>query len=273
MEQSITARGYYDEESPLQRSSTRYEVRECLYAGKTDYAETVIVTNPDYGRMLFLDGELQSASYDEAIYHETLVHPIMNAMNHVDNKNILVVGGAEGATVREVLKWGSVKHVDWVDIDSTLVDICQEHLQYADASIYENHVLNFVGQDIMAYLRGSTCKYDCIIIDLPDPDPNEQVLYKQGFWDLIRGSLANGGMIVTHVGPVEPGTGRQPGLDIVRTFMGSGFPYHTFIPSFQSEWGFWMSGCPGTSCFPRECVIMNEHYQSTVFHWDQHWKV
>jgi spermidine synthase len=98
----ITERGYYEEVSPLQRSSTRYEVTRCLFSEHTDYADTVIVTNPDYGRMLFLDGELQSASYDEAIYHESLVHPVMNAMRHVDDKNVLVVGGAEGATVREV---------------------------------------------------------------------------------------------------------------------------------------------------------------------------
>jgi spermidine synthase len=272
----ITERGYYDEVSPLQRSSTRYEVSRCLFAGQTDYAHTVIVSNPDYGRMLFLDGELQSASYDEPIYHETLVHPIMNAMNHVDDKLVLVVGGAEGATVREVLKWGpnKVRHVDWVDIDSRLVDVCREHLQYADSSLYEdNYSVRFFGQDIMAYLRDCERKYHCIIIDLPDPDPNEQILYKRDFWDLINRSLAEGGMIVTHVGPVEPGQGRQPGLDIVRRFMGFGYPYHTFIPSFQSEWGFWMSSRPVPGSFPQECTVANEDYQSTIFHWDRHWQV
>lgn len=272
----ITERGYYEEVSPLQRSSTRYEVTRCLFSENTDYADTVIITNPDYGRMLFLDGELQSASYDEAIYHESLVHPVMNAMRHVDDKNVLVVGGAEGATVREVLKWGAnkVRHIDWVDIDAQLMTVCRNHLQYADSSVYNNNYsVEFHGQDIMKYLRDCNRKYHCIIIDLPDPDPADTVLYGQLFWGRVNNVLAEGGAIVTHVGPVEPGVDRQPGLNIVRRFMGDGYPYHTFIPSFQSEWGFWMNVMPLSGEFPQECTIIDPRYQSTMFHWDRHWHV
>jgi spermidine synthase len=101
--------------------------------------------------MLFLDKELQSASYDENIYHETLVHPALNCLTHIQNKRVLVIGGAEGATVREVLKWGdSISRVDWVDIDAKLVEVCKRHLQYADAELYNHELVSFYAQDIMS---------------------------------------------------------------------------------------------------------------------------
>lgn len=274
---NITQRGYFRESSPLQRSSTRYAVTRCIYARRNGHlADTVIVNNPNYGRMLFLDGELQSASYDEAIYHETLVHPIMNALNHIDDKIVLVVGGAEGATVREVLRWGpnKVRRIDWVDIDRDLVQVCRQHLRYAEAGVYSNNSVTFHGLDIMQFLTDNATRYDCIIIDLPDPDPQEQILYGPVFWQSIREHLKPGGGIVTHVGPVEPGISRHQGLDIVRNNAGAGVPYHTFIPSFQSEWGFWMSCNPRlVGEFPSSCSIMTNQYQATIFHWDRHWQV
>ena len=276
MAQTITEQGFYDEESPLQRSSTRYAVIGCSFAEQTDSAYTVIINNPDYGRMLFLDGELQSSSYDEAIYHETLVHPLMRALNNIDDKTVLVIGGAEGATVREVLRWGpnKVRLVDWVDIDPQLVNVCRQHLRYTENSVYDSNYVHYIPQDIMQYLANSNRMYDCIIIDLPDPDPDETVLYGERFWNLIKDHLKQGGGIVTHTGPVEPGLGRQPGLDIVRLGAGPGYPYHTLIPSFQGEWGFWMSCRPTLENFiPAACKVMSNHYQATVFHWDAHWRI
>jgi spermidine synthase len=270
---NIVNMGYYEEKAPLQRTSTRYEVTDCLFAGMTDSAETVVIENPDYGRMLFLDRELQSTSYDEKIYHETLVHPVMRATAHIADKRVLVVGGAEGATVREVLRWAPnrVSRIDWVDIDPTLVDVCRMHLRYAP-TVYNNTYANYHASDIMQFLQNSTEKYDVIILDLPDPDPSESVLYGVEFWDLIRNALTPGGAVVSHAGPIEPR--RHQGLDIVRSgaVLGAGAAYHTLIPSFQGEWAFWMSCAPSTTGFlPNGCEIMNNEYQNTIFHWDAHW--
>jgi spermidine synthase len=270
----IKNKGFYEEKSPLQRSSTRYEAKDCLYSGKTDYAETVIIENPDYGRMLFLDGELQSCTYDEAIYHETLVHPIMRSLSHIENKRVLVIGGAEGATVREVLRWPCVKRIDWVDIDRPLMRVCRQYLQYTPESVYNNCAVRFYAKDIMEYLLKKRRVYDCIIIDLPDPNPDELILYGTEFWKRIYAVLKTGGGIVTHCGPVEPGAGRQVGLSIVRAIAGEGFAYHVLIPSFQGEWGFWMSLPPSlVGMYPESCVVASNHFQATIFHWDRHWGV
>jgi len=272
---TINNNGYYEEHSPLQNTTTKYQIDECFVSQKTDFSYTVIAKSPDYGMMLFLDGELQSSSYDEAIYHETLVHPIMNAYKDIDNKSVLVIGGAEGATVREVLKWSTVTSVDWVDIDDKLVELCKTYLKYCDISVYnDNRVIRYT-DDIMKFLdTGKKSIYDIIIIDLPDPDPEiHNSLYGSEFWAKIYHSLKSDGGIVTHTGPVEPGFGRQVGMNMIQDGSGIvGFPYHTYIPSFQGDWGFWMNRkAVSNSIFPESCAIMSNDYQNTIFHWDKHW--
>lgn len=281
---SIENTGYFQESAPLQQTSTRYAVTRCLFSGQTDSARSVIIENPEYGRMLFIDNELQSCTYDEHIYHETLVHPVMRSLDHIDDKRVLVIGGAEGATVREVLRWGpnKVRSVDWVDIDGALVHVCRTHLNYAPASVYSRRNIHYYAQDIMVFLNNPNthAKYHCIIIDLPDPDPNEHVLYRAEFWRLVRRALKSRGAVVSHTGPVEPGAGRQEGLDIIRSGamlhnrFERGYAYHTMVPSFQGEWGFWMSCAPSLrGNFPDQCRVVSNHYQGTIFHWDRHWNV
>lgn len=271
----INANGYFDESAPLQKSSTRYQIDWCFISENTGFSHTVIVKSPDYGMMLFLDNELQSSSYDEAIYHETLVHPIMNAYSRIKDKRVLVIGGAEGATVREVLKWSSVKAIEWVDIDDRLVHLCKNYLHYCDDSVYDNERVFRFTDDIMNYFEGvNTPIFDIIIIDLPDPDPEMKTpLYGPDFWFKLKRVLKPDGGIVSHSGPVEPFAGRQVGVKMIQEGSGiSGFPYHTFIPSFQSEWSFWQSCKPCiNSSFPDNCIIMNRDYQNTIFHWDTHW--
>jgi len=278
--EQITAQGYFEERAPLQTSSTRYAVDDCLYSGAGEFANIVIIQNADYGRMLFLDNEIQSTSYDERIYHETLVHPIMRATAGIAEKRILVIGGAEGATVREVLRWSPnfVKHVDWVDIDGELVQICRDILRFPETQhINDDQRLHYYNEDIMNFLRiHPEYKYDCIIIDLPDPDPSEPVLYGPEFWTLIAGAMNPGCGVVSHAGPCEPGR-QYVGVDIIQTGtenagIGTGVTYHTLIPSFQGEWAFWMNLPPNYSGnIPEGLQVYDDNYQRTVFHWGRHW--
>jgi len=192
--------------------------------------------------MLFLDGELQSAAADEHIYHETLVHPVMGGAGR--GKRVLVVGGGEGATVREVLRWNP-STVDWVDIDVELVNLCRDILQWAP-DVYTNPVVRYHGADIREVLP-TLGLYDVIILDLPDPDGDTGYLYSPAFWQDMLRHLSPFGRMVTHCGPVKPYGGVGDGVRRVRdttntanvVFSKTGF-YSQIIPSFQSEWGFWM---------------------------------
>lgn len=223
-------------------SRTAYQLTRRIWEGSTRFCDHVLIADsPVYGRMLFLDGELQSASADEHVYHETLVHPAMAA--HGAPARVLVVGGGEGATVREVLRWPTVQRVDWVDIDGELVELCRQHMGWAP-TVYDDPRVRFYAQDIGEALPvlGS---YDVIIVDLPDPDGGFDYLYTPLFWEDMRMHLEPAGHIVTHVGPVRPfGTVVGEGWQRVREAFGvddaaRGCFYTSCVPSFQGDWGFW----------------------------------
>jgi spermidine synthase len=201
---------------------------------------TVIAESPVYGRMLFLDGELQSTAADEHIYHESLVHPAMAAAAAATR--VLVVGGGEGATVREVLRWPGAT-VDWVDYDVGLVALCAEHLGWAPF-VYDHPRVRFIGDDIQKVLHTLKPTYDVVILDLPDPDGETGWLYSEEFWSAMRGRVAPGGRLVTHCGPVRPFGGIGDGFRRVWKGLcdgGTTAGFYTMpMPSFQGEWGFWL---------------------------------
>jgi len=92
-----------------------HEVKTVLFSKKTPFQHIEIVELGDYGLSLILDGKVQSTQTDEFIYHEVLVHPAM--LVHPDPKRVMVIGGGEGATLREVLRHRSVERALMVDID------------------------------------------------------------------------------------------------------------------------------------------------------------
>src|SRR5689334_12177005 len=95
-----------------------FAVDKCLVKRTTAMQDVEIVETPSYGTMLLLDGLVQSSEDDEHTYHEALVHPGMIA--HACPKQVLIIGGGEGATLREVLRYRSVEQVTMVDIDGEL---------------------------------------------------------------------------------------------------------------------------------------------------------
>ena len=279
--------GTYTEHACSADTITQYPLEKCLWAGKTPFCDVVIGKSPVFGTVLFLDGEIQSAESDEAIYHQHLVHPVMNASAGVDHKMVLIVGGGEGATAREVLKWSptSVDEVHWVDIDGPLVELCRRHMCFAADEVYSDRRLHFFAENIWDFLKRSRQLYDVIILDLPDPDvdelkkDDESLLYSESFMYLIKTHLRPSGAVVSHTGPVAPGANaaeKRAGLEWIKHAAEiAGFPtgcsYHTFIPSFASEWGFWMSCPPNQKMSLTGLSVMDNLAQSHAFTWPTYW--
>ncbi len=269
-------------------TASLYSLTDCYWAGKTAFSEVVIAESPVYGKVLFLDKELQSAESDEPIYHEHLVHPVLAATNNIARKRVLIVGGGEGATAREVLKWShnAVAEVHWVDIDQALVDLCRRHLSWADDPVYNDPRLHFFGDDIRSFFARSDVLYDVIILDLPDPDVETlrtgtpDALYSREFFREVREHLKMNGAVVSHVGPISPGgdaEDRREGLVWVQaaaeaTGLGEGHGYHVCIPSFQSDWGFWMSVAPlEHGAWPEDLIVMDDCACRVAFTWPRYW--
>ncbi len=207
---------------------------------KTQYQEMYVVESGAYGKGLVLDGKWQSCTGDEFLYHEPLVHPAM--LFHGSPKKVLVLGGGEGATVREILRWKSVEKVAMVDIDGDVVEACREHLPEMHAGAFDDPRTELVIGDALHYLDTTTEKWDVIISDLSDPiesGPSFQLFTKE-YFEKAKRVLSPGGFFVVQAGPVSPSELKLHAR-IVNTLK-SLFPnvqsYTSYISTYGSPWGF-----------------------------------
>ena len=171
---------------------------------KTPYQEMYVVESPSFGRALVLDGKWQSSQHDEFIYHEALVQPAMIMQG--GPKKVLILGGGEGATIREALRWSSVERVVMVDIDPEVVQACREHMEVMHQGSWDDPRLELVFDDAWVYLENTTEAWDVIISDLTDPleEGPSFKLFTREFYEIAKKALAPGGKLVAQAGPVSP---------------------------------------------------------------------
>jgi spermidine synthase len=181
-------------EDGAQKVAIRYRCQSIVYSGRTRFAKVDIVDTEEYGRMLFLDGIAQSAEQDEFIYHESLVHPPM--LMHPNPTSVCIIGGAEGATIREVAKYRQVNQIVMVDIDEELVDICRQYLSDWNDSAFEDPRLEVKFVDGRKFLEETDYTFDVIIVDLNDPTPDSPAvfLFTREFYQLIFSRLGRDGV-------------------------------------------------------------------------------
>lgn len=220
------------------------EVKHVLHSGKSDFQTMELIESGPFGKVLLLDGKVQSAEADEFVYHELLVHPAMLA--HPSPKRIFICGGGEGATAREVLRHKSVEEVVMVDIDKDVCDFCNQHLE-ANKQAFANPKLKLIYDDAKAQLQQSAGKFDVIIADLADPvygGPCYQ-LYTQDFYrDVVQPKLNPDGIFVTQSGPAGVLSSTEVFTAIHSTLHSvfpSVLPYAQHIPSYNDAWGFNMA--------------------------------
>ncbi len=144
----------------------QFAVKNVLFAGRTQFQDVCILDTHEYGKMLIIDGRTQSAEDDEHIYHESLVHPALTAFPAP--RRVLVIGGGEGATVREILHHPTIERVVMVDIDHELVEQCVKHMPEWHQGAFEDARLELVFADGEDFVRRTTEKFDVVIVDVCD---------------------------------------------------------------------------------------------------------
>ncbi|MGB9728894.1 MAG: polyamine aminopropyltransferase [Thermoprotei archaeon] len=176
-------------------------VSKVIVDKKTKYQHVIIAETLDFGKVLVLDGYIQSSINDEFYYHESLVHPAL--FTHPNPQNVLIIGGGEGATLREVLKHKTIKKAIMVDIDGELLDIAKEYLsEMHQGSFFDPRSVILV-EDGFKYVMETQNKFDVVIIDLIDPYIAESIaspLYEKHFYDKIKSILNSEGIMVTQAG-------------------------------------------------------------------------
>lgn len=176
----------------------RFRMDQLLHEVRTEHQHLVIFENARMGRVMALDGVIQTTEADEFIYHEMLTHvPILA---HGNAKRVLIIGGGDGGMLREVRKHRGVESITMVEIDGTVVEMCQEFLPNHSCGAYEDPRLNLVIDDGMNFVATTTEKFDVIISDSTDPIGPGEVLFSENFYQACRRCLNDGGILVTQNG-------------------------------------------------------------------------
>ncbi|GAB4176410.1 MAG: polyamine aminopropyltransferase [Thalassobaculales bacterium] len=175
-----------------------FEVDEIAYALKTEFFELSIFRNPVVGRVLALDGIVQTTEGDEFVYHEMLSHvPILA---HGAARRVLIVGGGDGGMAEEVLKHRSVEEVVMVEIDQGVIDMSKQHLPAICGNAFEDPRLTVIIDDAANYVAAEGPGFDVIISDATDPIGPGESLFERSFYTNCRRRLAPGGILVTQNG-------------------------------------------------------------------------
>jgi spermidine synthase len=211
-----------------------------LAQGRSRYQSYAIVESPLFGKMLVLDGDTQSAALDEHIYHESLVHPACSAAGAP--RSALILGGGEGATLRELLRVPSMQRVVMVDIDGEVVDACRRFMPEWSAGAFEDRRTELIVGDAKAYVERSTEKFDVVLSDLTEPleDSPSYGLHTASFYRATRARVATGGAYAIQSSTAGPHNFALHARMIatLRTAWPAVAPYTAYVPAFDTEWGF-----------------------------------
>ncbi len=227
-----------------QADLTAFLKDKVLVSGKTQFQEYEIFENRLFGSVLLLDGRLQSAEKDEFIYHEALVHPALLA--HPDPRRVLVLGGGEGATLREVLRHSDVAQAVMVDLDEELVNICKKWLPTFHGGAFDDPRAELVFAEGRNWLAAQPDGFfEVIILDLPEPleEGPAFLLFTREMYAMVQRKLAPGGLAALQSGSAGPLGRLMPDLDrTLKEVFHHVMAYTAYVPSFMDLYGFHLAG-------------------------------
>lgn len=176
---------------------TSWLVSKILHRENSPYQEIAVLESPDLGRVLLLDNVIQTTTRFEYIYHEMIAHVPLAI--HPNPKKVLIIGGGDGGTAREVLKHPGVEQIDLVEIDLRVIEVCMEWLPQLSSSLSSEKV-NILIKDGLEYINNHPGKYDVILIDCTDPIGPSQELFSKAFYRDSFNALKEDGLMVTQTG-------------------------------------------------------------------------
>ncbi len=216
-----------------------FAVKKTIFHGRSQFQEIQILEYEELGKALLLDGKTQSTIFDEFVYHEALVHPPM--LLHGSPKKVLILGGGEGATLREVLRFKTVEEAVMVDIDPVVIEVSKKYLPEWHQGAFDDPRTRLIIGDGYKYVVEGGEKFDVIIADLADPIEAGPAykLYVKEFYEKVKERLSEGGVFVTQA--TSP-TLMPYTFSVIYNTIKSVFKYAAYymiyVKSFDSVWGF-----------------------------------
>lgn len=176
-----------------------FKIKEKLFETQSKYQRIEIYETEGFGKLFVLEGTVQLVEQGEESYHEPLVHPALLA--HPSPRRVLIIGGGDGGTLREVLKHKTVKKAVMVEIDEMVVEISKIYLGIDRGSFDDPRAEIIIG-DGVEYVKNTKEKFDVIIIDSTDPVGPAKQLFSEEFYRIAYDTLNDQGIIITQAGSV-----------------------------------------------------------------------
>ena len=175
-----------------------FRVDEILHEVKTGHQHLLIFRNAAFGRVLTLDGIVQTTEKDEFIYHEMMTHVPLLAHGRV--RDVLIVGGGDGGMLREACRHSAVERITQVEIDQEVIDMCRTYLPGHSQGAFDDPRVRMVIGDGRDFVRTTEQRFDVIISDSTDPIGPGETLFTESFYSACKGRLNPGGILVAQNG-------------------------------------------------------------------------
>ncbi len=228
--------------SEMHTPNVKFSIRvnHQVYSGQSEFQRIDVFQSSEFGYFLTLDGAMMLTEKDEFIYHEMITHVPMAV--HPGVKKVLVIGGGDGGVVRELCRYQQIEHIDLVEIDPLVVEVCRKYLPQVACRLDEPRVhIHF--EDGLKYARTRENEYDLIIVDSTDPfGPGENLFTKEFYGNCYKALKEDGIMVNQQESPYyeEDALAMQRAHKrIVQSFPVSRI-YQAHIPTYPS--GHWMFG-------------------------------
>jgi len=171
-----------------------------LYAGQSEFQRIDVFESPEFGRFLTLDGYMMLTEKDEFIYHEMIVHVPMAV--HPNIKKVLVIGAGDGGVIRELTRYNHVEHIDMVEIDPGVVEVCRAYLPKTAGPWLDDPRVHIHYEDGLKFVRTCEDAYDLIIVDSTDPfGPGEGLFTREFYGNCYKSLHEDGIMVNQHESP------------------------------------------------------------------------
>ena len=170
-----------------------FKIKKTLFDKDSPFQNVKVVETEGFGKMLINDNLVMTCERDEFIYHEMITH--VPLFTHPKPREVLIIGGGDGGTAREVLKHKNIKNCTMVEIDDLVVEACKKYLK-ATACSFKNPKLNLKIEDGAAFISNKKSAFDVIIVDSSDPIGPSSVLFGKTFYQKAHRALKQGGILV-----------------------------------------------------------------------------
>lgn len=231
------AQWFYEEQE--KGVSIGFEYSEQLVDDKSIFQKVDIFQTKGFGKLLTLDGLVMTTDRDEFFYHEMLTHPAL--FTHPNPKRVLVIGGGDGGTLREVVKQERVEEGHLCEIDKMVCDVCEEHFPELSKSFKDPKSTVYI-EDGFKFLDEHKGYYDVILVDSTDPIGEAAKLFEDTFIGKVVNALIDDGIMVMQC---ENGLYQLPVMKKMHDLLGNYFPevhfYFSPVPTYPSgNWAFLM---------------------------------